>query len=394
MPSATFNDHFLRNGLVCPPEKHRIEYTDALRTGLYIEVRSTSPGQGTWYLRTKINGKTVHNKLGRTTDLTLKEARAQAKTLKAEITLGANPQEDRARQKECMDWDTFFTTRYYPYVVQYKRSHRNDFDLHKNWVSPAMGRERIDRVTRHQIEQIHQSMFDSSLAASTCNHLIRTIRRAYNLAIEWQLVDQGKNPAAKITLFPEDNKRQRILTATELSKLTFLLKRDRNQMVANVVLFLLSTGARVNEALKADWSDIDRKGRTWTIPIRNSKSKKVRRVPLSDAAIRVLDSLKTERRSPHLFINKRTGNQLSTISKTWDRLREEAGMPDLRLHDLRHSFASLCVNAGVSIYEVKEILGHSDIKITERYAHLAPETQQKAASAAGDQILAAMDSAA
>lgn len=392
MPSQTFNDNFFRAGLVCPPEKHRIEYTDAARTGLYLEVRATSPGQGTWYLRTKINGKTVHSKLGRTTDISLKEARAQAKTLKAQITLGANPQAERARQKESMDWDTFFTTRYYPYVVQYKRSHRNDFDLHKNWISPAMGSERIDRISRHQIEQLHQSMSDQSLAASTSNGMIRVIRRAFNLAIEWQLVD--KNPAAKIKQFPEDNKRQRILTTTELSKLTSVLKSDRNQMVANVVLFLLSTGARVNEALKADWADIDRKGRTWTIPIRNSKSKKVRRVPLSDAAIRVLDNLGTERRSPHLFINKRTGKPLTTISKTWGRLREEAGISDMRLHDLRHTFGSLCVNAGVSIYEVKEILGHSDIKITERYAHLAPETQQKAASAAGDQILAAMDSAA
>lgn len=392
MPSQTFHDQFFRTGLVCPPDKHRIEYTDAARTGLYLEVRSTSPGQGTWYLRTKINGKTVHSKLGRTTTISLKEARAQAKTLKAEITLGANPQADKARQKESMDWDTYFTTRYYPYVVQYKRSHRNDFDLHKNWISPAMGSERIDRISRHQIEQLHQSMSDHSLAASTCNGMVRVIRRAFNLAIEWQLLD--KNPAAKIKMFPEDNKRQRILTATELSKLTAVLKGDRNQMVANVILFLLSTGARLNEALKADWVDIDRKGRTWTIPIRNSKSKKVRRVPLSDAAIRVLDSLGTESRSPHLFINKRTRKPYSTLSKTWARLREAAGMPDLRVHDLRHNYATMLVNAGVSIYEVKELLGHSDIKISERYTRLAPETLQKASSAASDQIIAALDSAA
>jgi integrase len=392
MPAVTLNDNFLRTGLVCPEGKHRIEYTDAARTGLYLLVRATSPGQGTYYLRTKIDGKTVHSKLGRTTDISLKDARAKARKLKAEIELGADPRAEKARKRETLDWDTFFTTHYYPHAVLHKRSHRNDRDLHNRWISPALGKQRLDRITRLQIEQVHQAMFDQGLAASSCNGMIRVVRRAFNLAIEWGLVD--KNPAAKIKLFHEDNKRQRILTQEELQRLTTILKSDKNQMVANVVLFLLSTGARVSEALGADWSDIDRPGRSWTIPIRNSKSKRIRRVPLSDAALHVLDNVGTEGKSSHLFINTRTGKRLTTIAKVWCRIREEAGMPDLRLHDLRHSFASMLVNAGVSIYEVKEILGHSDIKITERYSHLAPETQQKAASAASDQIIAALDSAA
>ena len=183
------------------------------------------------------------------------------------------------------------------------------------------------------------------------------------------------------------------MTEDELQRLTTILRSDNNRMVCHVVLYLLSTGARLNEALKAEWKDIDRKGRTWTIPIRNAKSKRVRRVPLSDAALRVLDKLRTEGRSPYLFVSPRTGERLTEIAKVWDRIRRKAEMPDLRLHDLRHTYASLLVNAGVPIYEVKEILGHSDIKITERYSHLAPETLQKASAAAGDRIIAAMDAA-
>lgn len=391
MPARVFNDQFLKTGLTCPPDKHRIEYTCASRSGLYIEVRATSPGQGTWYLRTKVSGKTVHNKLGRTTNISLKEARAAARKLKAEIELGADPQAERRQRRESMDWNTFFTERYYPHATAHKRSHRNDHDLHTRWISPELGEVKIDRITRYQVEQLHQSMADQGLAASSCNHLVRVIRRAYNLAMEWGLVD--KNPAAKITLFHEDNKRQRILTEDELQRLTAILRSDNNRMVCYVVLYLLSTGARLNEALKAEWKDIDRKGRTWTIPIRNAKSKKVRRVPLSDAALRVLDKLRTEGRSPYLFVSPRTGERLTEIAKVWDRIRRKAEMPDLRLHDLRHTYASLLVNAGVPIYEVKEILGHSDIKITERYSHLAPETLQKASAAAGDRIIAAMDAA-
>jgi hypothetical protein len=140
-----------------------------------------------------------------------------------------------------------------------------------------------------------------------------------------------------------------------------------------------SSGVRLNEALGASWSQIDRDNRVWRIPASNSKSKRVRSVPLNDTALEVLGQLDTEGTFDHVFINRETGKPYTTIMKVWTRLRNKAGMPRLRLHDLRHSYASFLVNSGRTLYEVQQILGHSDAKVTERYAHLSSKTLQEAA---------------
>lgn len=129
-------------------------------------------------------------------------------------------------------------------------------------------------------------------------------------------------------------------------------------MVCQVALFLLSTGAKLSEALNADWVHIDRCSGVWRIPATNSKSKRVRSIPLNSSAIEVLDRLGTEGKSGHLFINLQTNERLTAVNKVWGRLRVKACLPHLRLHDLRHQFASFLVNVGHTIYEVQKILGH------------------------------------
>ena len=123
--------------------------------------------------------------------------------------------------------------------------------------------------------------------------------------------------------------------------------------------------------------------RVWRIPASNSKSKKAAHVPLNDSAMYVLGQLDTKDKSEYLFLNKETGKPYTTISKVWYRLRNEAGLNDkVRIHDLRHTFASMLVSAGRSLYEVQQILGHSDPKVTMRYAHLSTKRLQDAANAA------------
>jgi len=176
-----------------------------------------------------------------------------------------------------------------------------------------------------------------------------------NLAVEWEMLE--KNPAARVPLFKEDNKVENYLKAEELDRLLHVLRHHPNRPVCNIALFLLSTGARLNEALRATWKQIDREHRVWRIPASNSKSGKVRSVPLNDTALDILDVLDTD---DYLFINRRTGKPYTTIHKVWERLRNEAGLPHLRIHDLRHQYASFLVNAGRTLYEVQQILGHSD----------------------------------
>lgn len=114
----------------------------------------------------------------------------------------------------------------------------------------------------------------------------------------------------------------------------------------------------------------------------NSKSKRLRSVTLNDSALDVLNKLDTAGKFEHLFTNKLTGKPYTTVTKVWQRLRTKAGLPHLRLHDLRHQYASFLVNGGRTLYEVQQILGHSDPKVTMRYAHLSSKSLLDAANSA------------
>jgi integrase len=191
-----------------------------------------------------------------------------------------------------------------------------------------------------------------------------------------------KNPAARVPLFNRDNKVENYLDDDRLAVLLGVLRTDENRAVCQIATFLLSTGARLNEALSARWGQIDRDTRVWRIPASNSKSKRVRSVPLNDSALEVLRQVGTEGRHEHVFVNEQTGQRYTTIHKVWGRLRREAGVPFLRIHDLRHLYASFLVNSGRTLYEVQQILGHSDPSVTQRYAHLSSRSLQEAANSA------------
>jgi integrase len=115
-------------------------------------------------------------------------------------------------------------------------------------------------------------------------------------------------------------------------------------------------------------------------------------VPLNDSALAVLNALMTAENYEYLFINRLTGLPYTCINKVWERIKNKAGLPDLRIHDLRHQFASFLVNNGRSLYEVQQILGHSTPNVTQRYAHLSTQSLQAAANAASLQLQAATGS--
>jgi integrase len=197
-----------------------------------------------------------------------------------------------------------------------------------------------------------------------------------------------KNPATRVHLYNADNKIEHYLETEELERLLRVLRAPtaRNRTVCLIALFLLSTGARLNEALQARWQDIDRENRVWRIPASTSKSKRVRSVPLNDSALEVLDQLDTEGTHEHLFVNRASGRRMVAVHKVWERLRVKAGLPHLRIHDLRHQYASFLVNSGRTLYEVQQILGHNDPSVTQRYAHLSTKSLQDAANSASDAI--------
>lgn len=385
MPILKLTQSYIANDLICPDDKTRIEYCDKDIRGLYVEVRSTSPGQGTYYLRYKnASGKTTHQKIGRTSEIGLVDARKKAKELKAEISLGADPREEEKAKQAIITFSVLFEEHYLPHVKPRKRSWKRDEELYRLRIKGLFGQRQIDKITRQQIQLFHTALLDEGLAPATCNHHIKLIRHALNLAVEWEMLE--KNPASRVPLFKEDNKVEHYLNPEELEKLLTVLNTDENRMVCFIAVFLLSTGARLNEALRATWSQVDPQNRIWRIPASNSKSRRVRSVPLNDSALNILKKLDTKEEFDYLFINRKTGKPYVSIQRPWGRLRKKAGVPHLRIHDLRHQYASFLVNSGRTLYEVQQILGHSDPIVTQRYAHLSTKTLQDAANSASDMI--------
>lgn len=393
---------FIDTQLYCPPDKSRIEYVDPLRTGLYVEVRATSPGQGTYYLRYKdATGKTCHQKLGRTIELTLAEARKQARNMKASITMGADPRGEVKAQKAVPTFDEFFKDSYLPYVEPRKRSWKKDQGLYLMYVAGRFGQTRLNTIRRQDVQEFHAGLLKivrdngKTLAPATVDHVVKLIRQMLNKAVEWEIIPQS--PIARIKLFNVDNRLENYQTPEQLACLLDVLMTDDNRGVCEAAILLLCSGARLNEALKSKVGSFDLNSRVWRIEAVASKSKRVRSVPLNDMAVELVAGIiERDGLGPddYLFVSAKTGNHLGHVHKVWDRLRKKAGLPHLRLHDLRHQYASFLVNSGRTLYEVQKILGHSSHSVTERYAHLSSKSLMDAANSASVMIRESMPKAA
>lgn len=388
MPIVKLTQDFINNSLICPEGKKRIEYCDKELPGLIIIVTPLSQG-GTYFLRYKNgNSKTSYIKIARTNEMSLADARKKAKLLKLEISNGADPSNEKRVQKAVPTLAVFYEDHYKPYAAVHKRSASSDHQLYTCRLESRFGHLRLNQFTKTMIIGFHNELKESGLSGATCDHYVKFLRHAFNLAIEWDMLKD--NPASGVKLFNLDNKVEHYLDAAELETLMTALQTGANRPVCMIAMFLLSTGARMNEVLSAKWCQINRDTRTWKIPALNSKSKKVRSVPLNDSALDIISQLDTEAEFEYLFVNRVTGNPYTNIHKAWGKIRAQAGLPQLRIHDLRHQYASFLVNSGRTLYEVQQILGHSTSKVTERYSHLSSATLQAAANSASIMINAAM----
>jgi hypothetical protein len=181
MPNVQLTNDFIKTGLVCPAGKSKIEYCDADRTGLFIEVRSTNQGKGTYYLRYKDDqGKTCHQKIGRTDDMTVTEAKKAARDLKAQITLGADPRADAKAKKAVPTFTEFFRDSYLPYAKQHKRSWVRDEQLFRLRVEPAFGHLRLHEVKRQVVQNFLGTMEKENIAKATADHHVKLLRQMLN----------------------------------------------------------------------------------------------------------------------------------------------------------------------------------------------------------------------
>lgn len=263
--------------------------------------------------------------------------------------------------------DAFVSNVYLPHVKLRKRSWRVDERIARQHLSPAFGDRQITDIQRHEVEDWLHGLLASGLAPATCNRILAVFKTICSLAAMRGLLPTGQSPCAGVSSFKIHTLRERYLTPDEARRLMRELERS-SRPEATAIRLLLLTGARKSEVLKARWEHVRLDLRLLIVPL--SKSGKPRHILLSDAALEVLRVMPRTPDNPWLFPGHAPGKPLSDLYLFWNRRRSELGLADVRIHDLRHTFASFLVNAGHSLYEAQKMLGHGDPRTTMRYAHL------------------------
>ena len=219
----------------CPDGKPRMELCDTIVIGLYVEVRATSLGIGTYYLRYRnVDGKTRHQNLGITTEVKLADVKVRALQLKAEISNGKDPKEETLKRKSIPTFSEFFEDRYLPFAKQHKRTWSNDEQMYNTHLKEVFGHLKLTAIKREAAQKFHSGLKQQGLTGSTCDHYLKLIRHALNLAVDWDIIES--NQLARVKLFRECNQIERYMNDTELAGLLKVLHTDVNRSVSNLSL--------------------------------------------------------------------------------------------------------------------------------------------------------------
>ena len=230
----------------------------------------------------------------------------------------------------------------------------------------------MTQILPKMIEHFKSSRIDKDgVSSSTVNRDLACLKRMYNLAIRWGFAED--NPVNKVYFFKENPGRLRYLTTEEIS----LLLSVCPLYLKDIVEFVIHTGLRRGELFSLKWKDIDSKNRL--LVVKNTKNNENRVIPLNEIALNVLRRVPRQLHNEHVFTTPATkqGSQVNDVKKSFKTALKKARIEDFRFHDLRHTFASHLIMAGVDLTTVRELMGHKDIRMTLRYSHLSPDHKKR-----------------
>jgi integrase len=352
-------------------------------------IRCRPSGAKSYFLKYRTQGgRQRWLTLGLHGPLTPDQARREAQRKKAAIGEGDDPSGDRQRRRR----ETTVAEVADRYLAEHVLMHNKPSTaaevrrIVETRIKPKFGAIRITDLTRADIKAWHQSMsatpYEGNRALAYCSRML-------NLAVtEWQL--RADNPCAGIRRFPE-KKRERYLGDDELARIGETLaaaEREGSELPGFILLvrLLATTGLRLGEALALHWSDVDLAGRT--IRLRDAKAG-ARTVHLGAASVALLDAVADK--SGHVVHGLDPTLPPSTAQHAWVRVRERAGLPDSRLHDLRHSVGTFAALAGANAFVVRDLLGHKTLAMTGRYVERAADMVRVTADAVSNRVAAALN---
>lgn len=358
----------------CEPGKKKTDYYSNTQTGFGIECRPS--GKKTYFQRFMVDGKLRQKAIAAYGEVTFDQARKAGQRLRSEAVLGGDPSAKQAKKKAIPLYSEL-AKQHLAHAATYQRSYDSTRRIIENHVLPRWGKLRLDDIKQQCITAWLMEKRQSGLAEASVVKIRSLFSRSFELARQWELFDG--NPVKYVPKVPYNNARERYLTSEEVERLRLACECSANPQLKHIVGLLLLTGCRRSEVLMAKWSDIDLERQTWTL--RLTKNGRGRTFPISSAALAVINQLPKYPDCPWLLPNPRTMLPFTDIKRSWQVARKLAGLCDVHLHDLRHTFGSQLSNAGVDLYTVGKLLGHVNVSSTARYSHLANETLMAATEA-------------
>ena len=322
-------------------------------------------------------------------------AREEAKRHKQLVNTGGDPMGDVEALREAPDMSDLIDRFMAEHVIRKRPSTADDYrrmlELH---VRPALAHLKVAAITFTDIDALHRRMTQNR-GAYIANRTTAVLSKLFNLAIRWGM--RTDNPARGVERNYEA-KRKRYLSGDELSRLVAALAAHQDRQTADIIRLLLLTGCRRGEALSARWADLDPTAGVWTKPGSTTKQRIDHVTPLSAPARQLLSEIRDRQAGNHprrplgeyVFpaAGGASGHQ-TDLKKGWATICKAAGITGLRMHDLRHSYASQLASSGATLVQIGALLGHSNPSTTSRYAHLFDDVLRAATERVGAAVTAA-----
>lgn len=363
-------------------------FMDAEVIGFGIQVRAS--GRKSFTLDYAFDGRRRRFFIGDYPDWSVTAAREEAKRLKRDIDRGIDPLGVREERFAAPTVEQLVERYLTDHVSKQAKDSAADITgMMRVHVVPAWGKRKAADITTADVDALlaevargrarpHKAKTKQKRAKPLkgarptpirANRVGGAIRKMFALAVRWKI--RPDNPASGFVRNPEQP-RERFLDRTEIERLSEVLAAHENQRFAHIIRLLLLTGARRGEVLNARWEQFDLEAGVWTKPAATTKQRRLHRAPLSSAAVQLLAMIRAAVPDdcPWVFPGDAEGKPVQEIKRFWDDVRAKADIRDARLHDLRHTFASLLVSGGMSLPMIGKLLGHTQVQTTQRYAHL------------------------
>lgn len=369
-----------------PAERDVFLWDDAM-PGFGLRVLPS--GKRGYLIQYRAKGRTRRLALGLHGTLTPEQARRLAAEQLACVRRGEDPSADRAAARHAATVAEF-SERYLAQHADVKKKPRSvegDRALLRLHVLPALGRRKLEAVNRADVIALHHAMRGTPGAA---NRVLALLSKMFNLAERWGVRPDGSNPCRHVERYPS-HPRERYLSDAELTRLGEAIREaeqtggESREAIAALRL-LVFTGCRLGEVLGLRWGFVDFERACLRLPDSKTGAKVV---PLNAPALAVLASL--DRRSEWVLPGRDGAGHLFDLNGPWRRAQRRAGLEGVRLHDLRHSFASVGAGSGHSLHVIGGLLGHRSTMTTKRYAHLADDPLRSATEAIGARLAAALE---